>query len=86
MNVLISITLFFLFYVCIKRTKYDKTFLMGIYLSKILNNKILCLFNKIVQNILVYRYNSVIPLKILKTVTLTQNLLDLLLFLIDLTK
>ena len=64
MNVLISITLFFLFYVCIKRTKYDKTFLMGIYLSKILNNKILCLFNKIVQNILVYRYNSVIKLKI----------------------
>ena len=64
MNVLISITLFFLFYVCIKRTKYDKTFLMGIYLSKILNNKILCLFNKIVQNILVYRYNSVIQLKI----------------------
>ena len=59
---------------------------MGINLSKILNNKILCLFNKIVQNILVYRYNSVIPLKILKTVTLTQNLLDLLLFLIDLTK
>ena len=37
---------------------------MGIYLSKILNNKILCLFNKIVQNILVYRYNSVIQLKI----------------------
>ena len=64
MNVLISMTLFFLFYVCIKRTKYDKTFLMGIYLSKILNNKILCLFNKIVQNILVYRYNSVIQLKI----------------------
>ena len=33
---------------------------MGTNLSKILNNKILCLFNKIVQNILVYRYNSVI--------------------------
>ena len=34
---------------------------MRINLSKILNNKILCLFNKIMQNILVYRYNSVIP-------------------------
>ena len=37
---------------------------MDINLSKILNNKILCLFNKTVQNILVYKYNSVIPLKI----------------------
>ena len=51
----------FLGYVCIKRTKYDETFLMRINLSKILNNKTLCLFNKIMQNILVYRYNSVIP-------------------------
>ena len=37
---------------------------MGMNLSKSLNNKMLCLFNKIVQNILVYRYNSVISLKI----------------------
>ena len=45
---------------------------MGINLSKILNNRTLCLFNKIVQNILVYRYDSVITLKLSFLIDITK--------------
>ena len=45
---------------------------MGINLSKILNNRTLCLFNKIVQNILVSRYDSAITLKLSFLIDITK--------------